>query len=128
MIRLSDLQLDVMNVLWSRDSASVGDVHEALAADRDLAYTTVATLLKRLEDRGAVQRSSEGSGRAIVYEPAIESDAVRRSMVANLVDQVFRGDPAALVSHLLGDDRVGPDELRRIRALLDDQAEGGDES
>ena len=118
MIRLSDLQLDIMNVLWRAGHATTADVHRALEADRGLAYTTVATLLKRLEDKGVVGREREG--RQYVYAPTVAEAEVRRSMVGSLVDQLFKGDPAALVSHLLGDDRVKADDVARIQELLSD--------
>lgn len=118
MIRLSDLQLDLMQILWQRGEATTTDVHQALEERLGLAYTTVATLLKRLEDKGAVARRREG--RQFVYFPAVRASDVRRGMVDNVIDRLFRGDPAALVNHLLGDERVGPDELERIRAMLKD--------
>lgn len=117
MHRLSELQLDLMQVLWDLGEASVADVHQRLESGRGLAYTTVATLLKRLEDKGVVVSRREG--RTLVYAAAVGADAVQRTMVGRLVDQLFRGDPAALVSQLLGDERVSADDVDRIRDLLD---------
>lgn len=118
MVKLSDLQLDVMDVLWERGEATVADVHQALAASRGLAYTTVATLLTRLEDKGVARRRREG--RQLCYRAHVTKDEVQRRMVARLVDQLFQGDPAALVSHLLGDQPVQPGDLERIRELLNE--------
>lgn len=120
-MKLSDQQLDVMAVLWSRGEATTAEVHEGL--DQDLAYTTVATLLRRLEDKGAVAHRNEG--RQFVYRACVEEQDVRRGMVRNLVDRLFRGDSAALVSHLLGDRSIEADELQRIEALLKEK--GGDD-
>ncbi|MEM9305360.1 MAG: BlaI/MecI/CopY family transcriptional regulator [Pseudomonadota bacterium] len=117
MIRLSDLQLDIMQVLWDAGPATTGDVHQALEASRGLAYTTVATLLKRLEDKGVISR--ERDGRQYRYTATVAEPEVRRSMVGSLVDQLFRGDPAALVSHLMGDEQVSDKDRARIRQLLD---------
>ncbi len=125
MITLSDLQIDLMQVLWSKGEATTAEVHQALSAERELAYTTVSTLLTRLEDKSAVTRRREG--RQFVYAPAVAESEVRRGMVGNLVDRMFRGDPAALVSHLLGDERVSDNDLERIRKMLaEDQEQTND--
>ncbi|MDX1571440.1 MAG: BlaI/MecI/CopY family transcriptional regulator [Xanthomonadales bacterium] len=124
MIRLSDLQLEVMQVLWDRGEASIADVHAVLEARHGLAYTTVSTLLKRLEDKRAVKRRREG--RVLVYAPRVDQAAVRGRMVGNLVDRLFEGDPAALVSHLLGDEKVTDDDIDRIRALLHKHGDDND--
>ncbi|PZQ09809.1 MAG: BlaI family transcriptional regulator [Rhodanobacter denitrificans] len=113
---LSDLQLDVMRTLW-RGEASVADVVAALAASRDLAHTTVATLLTRLEKRGVVAVRREG--RQLLYSARVSESQVRRSMVSGLIQSLFRGDAGALLAHLVSEDDVAPDDLERVRALLD---------
>ena len=118
-IKLSDLQLDILRVLWTRETASTSEVHQAHAGSRDLAYTTVATLLKRLEDKGAI--GHKPNGRQYVYFPKVEESEVRSGMVINLLDRLFRGDPAALVNHVLGDERLDPADLQRIEALINDR-------
>ncbi len=115
-IALSDLQLDVMRALW-RGAASVADVVTALAASRDLAHTTVATLLTRLEKRGLV--AVRRDGRQLLYSARVSESQVRRSMVSGLIQSLFRGDPRALLAHLVNEDDVAPDDLDRVRALLE---------
>ncbi len=115
-IALSDLQLDVMRALW-RGAASVADVVAALAATRDLAHTTVATLLTRLEKRGLV--AVRRDGRQLLYSARVSESQVRRSMVSGLIQSLFRGDPRALLAHLVNEDDVAPDDLGRVRALLE---------
>lgn len=113
---LSELQADVMRVLWQRGEASTADVADALATSRGLAHTTVATLLSRLEKRGAVR--SRRDGRQLVYTARVSEEAVRRSMVAGLVDSIFGGDPKALVAHLVNESEVAPGDLDVIRRML----------
>jgi BlaI family transcriptional regulator, penicillinase repressor len=115
-VALSELQADVMRVLWQRGETSTADVAEALAASRGLAHTTVATLLTRLEKRGAVQ--SRRDGRQLVYRALVSEDAVRRTMVSGLIDSIFGGDPKALVAHLVSESEVAPGDLERIRRML----------
>ena len=115
-IALSDLQLDVMRVLWARPEATVAEVTEALAGERDLAHTTVATLLTRLEKRGVLRLRREG--RTLWYRAAVNESQVRRSMVSGLIAQVFGGDAKALLAHLVSEREVAPGDLDRVRTLL----------
>jgi BlaI family transcriptional regulator, penicillinase repressor len=119
---LSDLQLAVMRVLWKRREATAADVHAALA-HRDLAITTVSTILQRLERRGVVAHRSEG--RLYIYHAAITEPDVRRSMLGSLVESVFSGDPAAVVSQLLAAQDVSPGDLDRMRKLIDESRKRG---
>jgi BlaI family penicillinase repressor len=121
-IVLSDLQLDLMRVLWRGGALSVAEVTEALA-DRDLAHTTVATLLSRLEKRGVVEASRDG--RMLVYRPCVTEAQVRRTMVSSLIAQVFRGDSKALLAHLVSEREVAQSDLEQVRALLQRADEEG---
>lgn len=114
-IVLSDLQFDLMRELWRAGELSVAGATEALVG-RDLAHTTVATLLSRLEKRGVVE--SRRDGRMLFYRPCVTETQVRRSMVSSLIAQVFRGDPKALLAHLLSEREVAPGDLEQVRALL----------
>lgn len=124
-IVLSDLQLDLMRVLWRAGDLSVAEVTDALA-DRDLAHTTVATLLTRLEKRGAVVARRDG--RMLVYTACVSEAQVRRNMVSSLIAQVFRGDPKALLAHLVSEREVAKGDLEQVRALLQRDDEDGSAS
>ena len=114
-VQLSDLQLAVVRVLWELEEATVAQVHERLHASRGLASTTVATLLSRLEKRGVVARRTDK--RQFVYRAVVQEPEVRRSMVAELTRRLFAGDPAALVSHLLNERKLSPEDIERIARL-----------
>lgn len=113
---LSELQLELMRVLWARGEASTADVAEVLASSRGLAHTTIATLLTRLEKRGVV--AARRDGRQLVYRALVEEGAVRRSMVAGLLDKLFGGDARALVAHLVREEEIAPGDLDKVRQLL----------
>lgn len=115
-VALSELQIAVMRELWSRQEASTAEVAQALADQRGLAHTTVATLLTRLEKRGVV--AARRDGRQLVYRALVSEAQVRRSMVAGLLGSVFGGDAPALVSHLVRESEFGADDLERIKRLL----------
>ena len=115
-IALSELQIAVMRVLWERAEASVANIAAVLADERGLKYTTVATLLTRLERRGVVGQRREG--RQLVYRARVSEPHVRRSMVADLIGSLFGGDPRALVAHLVDESEIAPGDLERVRKRL----------
>ena len=115
-VSLSELQLSLMRVLWQRGEASTAEVAEGLRGERDLAHTTVATLLTRLEKRGLL--ASRREGRALLYTPQVSEAEVQRSMVGSLVDSLFAGRASALVSHLLDARGVDSQELAELQAML----------
>ena len=124
MTQITDLQLDILRVLWDRDGATVADVHAALPPERDLAASTVATLLSRLEKRGLIDH--ETAGRRHVYRALVSESEVRTQILDTVTDGVFGGDVAALVSHLIDARGVDRAELDRVRELLDSM-DGHDE-
>jgi len=116
-LELSELQLAVMRVLWQKKKAAVAEVQEALKSERDLALTTVATVLTRLEKAGLV--AHRASGRHYLYRPLVSEEEVRRSMVSVLAERLFEGDVAALVSHLVNAREIKPGDLARVRQLIE---------
>ena len=121
-IQLSELQLAVVRVLWKRGEASTAQVVADLGAKRGLAPTTVATLLVRLARRGVLGQRRDG--RALVYRALVSEPDVRRSMVAELVANLFKGDATALVAHLLREEDVAPGDLTKVRARLKETDRG----
>lgn len=119
---LSDLQLELMRVLWARGEASTADVADVLAGSRGLAHTTVATLLSRLEKRGIV--SSRRDGRQLVYRARVAEGDVRRSMVSGLLGSLFGGDARALIAHLVREEEIAAGDLDRVRQLLGERRDG----
>jgi predicted transcriptional regulator len=114
--RLGDLQLQIMQVLWERDEATVADVHAALAGKRELAYTTMATMLRKMETRGLV--AHRVTGRSFVYRAIVAADAVTRGMADHLVDRLFEGSLADTVNHLLKTRDVSREELTQLERLI----------
>jgi predicted transcriptional regulator len=119
-VRLSELQIAVMRVLWRRGETSTADVAAELAEERSLKHTTVATLLTRLEKRGILAQRREG--RQLLYRPIVGEAQVRRSMVADLVGALFEGDARELVAHLVQESEIEPGDLAKVRRRL---ARGG---
>jgi BlaI family transcriptional regulator, penicillinase repressor len=109
---LGDLQLAILRTLWDRPSTSVADVHAALS-DRGLALTTIATMLRKMEEKGLV--AHEESGRQFLYRARVDPELVQRNLVGDLVTRLFDGDPLALVNHLLRAGEIELDELDDLR-------------
>jgi BlaI family transcriptional regulator, penicillinase repressor len=122
-VALSELQIAVMRVLWSHGETSVTDVATVLAEERGLKYTTVATLLTRLEKRGVVKQRRES--RQLIYRALVSEPQVRRSMVADLVGSLFGGDARELVAHLVSESEVAPGDLEQVRKRLAGSARRG---
>jgi BlaI family penicillinase repressor len=113
---LGDLQHAIMRVLWNEGEATVSRVQEALEGDRDRALTTIATMLVKMEKKGIVAHRSEG--RQFVYRASVSETDVQRSMVGELTELLFGGDVTALVSHLLSEQEIDANELKKLRTLI----------
>jgi BlaI family transcriptional regulator, penicillinase repressor len=113
--RLTALQLAVMQVLWSRDEASVTDVQHAMTGRR-LALTTVATMLVRLEQRGLVGHRTEG--RQYIYRSRVSPADVRETVTRELLRDLFDGDVAAFVSQLLDARKLTREEVADLQRLV----------
>lgn len=122
-IVLFERQLEIMQVLWERGSATVAEVRDALADEP--AYTTILTMMRRLEEKGYVSRIQEG--RAHRYAPKIGPADARGSALERLTRGLFNGSPELLVSELVAQENLTREQLRRIRDLVDQQLPEEDE-
>ena len=118
---LTELQVAILRVFWTVGEATAQEVHDAVGVSRQLAPTTIATLLSRLERRGALAHRRRG--RQHVYRALVSEQQVQRTKVNGLMDSLFGGDPAALVSHLVGSEEIDAKELARIRKMLEAQTD-----
>lgn len=107
-----------MKVVWELETATVRDVYEHLRSSRTIAYTTVLTMMKILEQKGYVKKTREE--RAFIYRPARPRQQVIGSMVREFVERVFDGGSAALLTHLVSETELTDDERRELRRLIDE--------
>ncbi|MGH7136296.1 MAG: BlaI/MecI/CopY family transcriptional regulator [Pirellulales bacterium] len=114
--RLADLQLAIMNVLWARGEATVAEVRQSLSPGRKLAHTTVATMLTKLESKGAVAHRSDG--RMNIYRPTVERDQVSRTMIADLAERLFAGDVEEMMCHLFDECEISKESLARLTKII----------
>jgi predicted transcriptional regulator len=109
--------MEVLHHVWDLGEATVADVRERILEDREVAYTTIMTVLKKLAEKGYLDYHKEG--RSYVYQPAQEPNEVQHSLLQRLMDKVFEGSPSALVQTLVQREDLSDDERAEIRALID---------
>jgi len=114
-IAFTDRELDMMGVLWERGPSTVAEVREAL--NEDLAYTSVLTILRILEEKGYIGHSREG--RAHRYHSLVEREAASRSALKRLTGRMFEGSPHLLATQLVSDRDLSRKDLKRLRRLLE---------
>jgi predicted transcriptional regulator len=110
-------ELDIMSILWRLGPATVAEVRDQLSDD--LAYTSVLSALQTLEEKGYVDHQAEG--RAYRYRPLIAADAAGGSALTRVLDKIFHGSAEQLLAQLVSERQIAPDELRRMRKLLQDR-------
>ena len=115
---LTDAEARVMAVLWQLRTATVGDVVAALAPERAVSYSTVQTILRILEDKAYVQHDKVA--RAFIYRPVVDERQARRRALRHLATRLFNGSPSLLVMNVLNDEELAPDELRRLKKLIEE--------
>lgn len=114
--RLGRLQLQIMKVLWHRREATVAQVLEAVRAEAELAYTTIATMLRKMEDKGLVEHRV--FNRSYIYRASVTEEAVTKSMANDLIDRLFEGSLSDMVSHLLTNREITDDELSSLEEMI----------
>ena len=115
----TEVELELMNAIWDLGECTVKDVQKALPAERDLAYTSVATVMKILEQKGALKSSK--TDRAHTYQSLISRTQYEALSLRHMADHLFRGDPSSMVMRLLDDSKLSSHELQAIKKLLDER-------
>lgn len=118
-VSFTERELDVMGVLWDMGGGTVAEVRERL--QDDLAYTTVLTVLRTLEEKGHVGHVEEG--KAYRYHPLVQRQQAGSSVLKRMMRKLFKDSPELLLTHLVSDRGLSDDELRRMRQLLEDRLE-----
>ena len=115
----SEAELEILQVLWEIQPASVRDVHERLAAGKDVGYTTTLKQMQRMLDKGLLVRT--GEGKSHLYEAVVAGGQVRKSLLNRLIDTAFRGSAVSLAMHALGDLQPKQEELEALEQWLEEK-------
>jgi len=115
-IRLGRLELQIMTVVWDKGTATVHDVKEALSHGRKPAYSTILTMMRKLEAKGYLEH--DVADRTFVYRATISRQQARHSLLGDLLNRVFEGSPSQLVSSLVEQNQLTEQELSEIKKLI----------
>jgi predicted transcriptional regulator len=117
-LNLTEAELRLMDIVWDKGAATVGEVAAALPSEPGLAYNTILTTLRILEQKGYVRHTKPREGRAFVYRAVVGRKQASRSALRHLVRGFFANSPELLVLNMLDDGDLTPRELKNIRNLL----------
>ena len=112
---MSPAETEILRLVWQSQEATVQEVYEALPAGRKVTYVTVATLLRRLEEKGYLKHHVRG--KAFVYAPAAKKEDVIRRTISDLVERLFGGNPVPLMQHLAQHSRITDEDIERLKEL-----------
>ncbi len=114
---LGETEMEVLHHVWDLKEATVADVHERILSNRKVAYTTVMTVMKNLNEKGYLKFRKEGV--TYVYSAAQKPENVQSNLVSKVIDKVFKGSPSALVQTLVKNEEISAEELAEIKKLID---------
>ncbi len=114
---LGETEMEILNHVWKLGEASVADVREQILESREVAYTTVMTIMKNLSDKSYLKYRKEGM--SYIYSAAVQPDQVRFSLIDRLIDKVFQGSPKDLVQTLVQSENLTEVERNEIKRLID---------
>ena len=114
---MSPAETEILRLVWQLDEATVQQICDRLPARRKIAYKTVQTLLRRLEEKGYVRHKIRG--KAHVFYPAVKREYVVKRTVLDFVDRLFGGDPRPLMQFLAEDGHIDTDDIERLKKLIE---------
>ena len=119
MIKPTESELEILQILWNKGLATVREVHEILASTKDVGYTTTLKLMQIMNEKGIVRR--DDSMRTHVYQAAVNKERTQKHLLNKMIDSLFGGSPTQLVIQALGDEshKASREEIEKIQALLD---------
>jgi BlaI family penicillinase repressor len=118
-VKPTESELEILNILWHKDTATVREVHEELAKSKDVGYTTTLKLMQIMHEKGLVKRDE--SMRTHVYQPAVNREKTQKHLLDKMIDSLFGGSSTQLVLQALGsgEQKVSAAELAQIQTLID---------
>jgi predicted transcriptional regulator len=112
---MSPAETEVLRLVWDSKEATVQQVYDALPANRKVTYVTVATLLRRLEEKGYLKHRLRG--KAFIYAPAAKKEEVIKTTIGDLVQRLFGGNPVPLMQHLALHNKITDEDIEKLREL-----------
>jgi BlaI family transcriptional regulator, penicillinase repressor len=116
-IKPTESELEILQVLWGKESASVREVHEELAKYKDVGYTTTLKLMQIMNEKGLVKR--DDSFKTHIYQAAVSKEKTQKHLLGKMINTLFGGSSSELVIQALGNHKASPQELQEIQLFLD---------
>ena len=116
-IKPTESELEILQILFQKGTASVREVHEVLSKTKEAGYTTTLKLMQIMHEKGLVKR--DASVKTHIYQPAVSREKTQKHLLGKMIDSLFGGSPTQLVIQALGDHQASPSELEEIQKLLD---------
>lgn len=116
-MKLSEFETEVLQVFWQNPKASAPEVHKIIAKTKDVTYSTVKTIIDRLEKKDAIQRVAQ-KGRTILYMASDSAETMRKPMLDNFINKVFGGNSRLLMNHLLENQTLSPEDLKYLKKVV----------
>ncbi len=116
-MKLSEFELEVMQIYWQKGNLSAPDVHQVIAKTKDVTYSTVKTIIDRLEKKGALKRVAN-EGRTIFYSSAITPDSVKKPLLSAFIKKVFSGHTRHLFNHLFSEEKLSESDIEYLEQLI----------
>ncbi len=117
-MELTDFELEVMQLFWEHPESSAPEIHKIISEKRTVSYSTVKTIIDRLEAKQALSRCSQ-QGRTIFYAPQVEKNQLRKPMIKDFIKRVFLGKSQPLVAHILQEEELSLDDISYLESLLE---------
>lgn len=115
-VKPTESELEILRVLWDKESASVREVHEELAKTKDVGYTTTLKLMQIMNEKGLVKR--DDTFKTHIYQAAVSKEKTQKHLLGKMINTLFGGSPTELVLQALGNHKASQKELDEIQALL----------
>lgn len=116
-MKLSEFELQVINIMWTLKESTAPELHKHIIKEKDVTYSTVKTIIDRLEKKHAIKRI-KNFGRTIVYAPAIKQESLQKPLIKKFIEKVCAGNPRLLLNHLLEDEKLSEDDIAYLQTII----------
>lgn len=116
-MKLSDFELEIMNILWEKKQSTAPELHSVIKENRNVTYSTVKTIIDRLESKSAIRRVRQ-YGRTIIYAPVVSQETMQKPLLKKFIDKVFSGNPGLLVNQLLEDEQLSDEDIEYLKSIV----------
>ncbi len=117
-MKLSEFELEVLGLLWKKKESTAPELHKLILESKTVTYSTVKTIVDRLEEKGAIQRI-KNYGRTIVYAPTADQTETQKPLLKKFINKVFAGNPRLLMNHLLEDETITDEDVEYLQSIID---------